>query len=118
MSVLERQVNLGRELFEINTGTVRRLVELQTESIQKYFETNQEFASKLPEIKDVSSFVELQRDYGQAVWEGIQDSWKARGEVVREAVENAGSLVRDSFSTETEEATAPKAKPAAEKAAA
>ncbi len=44
MSVLERQVNLGRELFEINTGTVRRLVELQTESFQKYFETNQEFA--------------------------------------------------------------------------
>lgn len=115
MSVLERQVNLSRELFEINTGTVRRLVELQTEGVRKYFEMNQDFAKKLPEIKDVSSFVELQRDYGQAVWEGIQDNLKAGGEVVREAVENAGSLVRDTFTPETEEEAA---KPVAEKAAA
>ena len=114
MSVMERQANLGRELFEINTGTVRRLVELQTEGVRKYFEMNQEFAGKLPEIKDVSSFVELQRDYGQAVWEGFQDNLKAGGEVVREAVENAGSLVRGSFSPETEE----EIKPVAEKAAA
>ena len=113
MSVMERQANLGRELFEINTGTVRRLVELQTEGVRKYFEMNQEFAGKLPEIKDVSSFVELQRDYGQAVWEGFQDNLKAGGEVVREAVENAGSLVRDSFSTETEEEVKPVAKKAA-----
>ena len=114
MSVMEKQANLGRELFEINTGTVRRLVELQTESVQKYFEMNQEFAKKLPEIKDVSSFVELQRDYGQAVWEGVQSNWTAGGEVVREAVENAGSLVRDTFTPEPEVA----AKPASKKAAA
>ena len=100
MSMIEKQVQLGRELFEINAATVRRLFELQTEGVKQYFETNQEFAAKLPEVKDVASFVELQREYGETLWSNTQERMQSGGEVVREAVEHAGAAMRSAFTTE------------------
>ncbi len=121
MNAMERQAAFGRDWFELNTGTWRRLAELQTEGVQKVFETNRTFAEKLPEIRDVTAFMELQREYGEAMWNGFTEGMKANGEVLREAVESAGELLRGVFATE--EAKAPEtakksAKPAAAKAAA
>jgi len=100
MSIIEKQVQLGRELFEINAATMRRLFELQSEGVKRYFETNQEFAAKLPEVKDMTSFVELQREYGETVWSNTQENLQSSGEVVREAVENAGAAMRTAFTAE------------------
>ena len=121
MNTLEKQAALGREWFELNTGTLRRLAELQTEGVQKVFETNRSFAEKLPEVKDITSFMELQREYGEAMWSGFTEGMKANGEVLKEAVESASELLRGAFATE--ESKAPKttkksAKPAAANAAA
>ncbi|MXX28429.1 MAG: phasin family protein [Gammaproteobacteria bacterium] len=121
MNTMERQAALGREWFELNTGTLRRLAELQTEGVQKVFETNRTFAEKLPEVKDITSFMELQREYGEAMWNGFTEGMKANGEVLKEAVESAGELLRGAFATEepkAPETTKKSAKPAAAKAAA
>ena len=108
MSVFEKQAQLGRDLFEINASTVRRLVELQAEGVKQYFETNQTFATKLSEVRDVTSFFELQREYGETLWGSSQEGVRAGGEIVREAVESAGEIVRTSFGTQevAEEAAA------------
>ena len=121
MTTLEKQAALGRELFDLNTGTLRRLAELQTNGVRQYFETNRAFAEKLPGIKDVSTFMELQREYGEAVWKGFTEGLKANGEVLQEAAESAGELLRSTFVAD--EPKAPKAakktsKPAAASAAA
>ncbi|MDH3644926.1 MAG: phasin family protein [Gammaproteobacteria bacterium] len=100
MNPFENTAKLGRDLFELNTDTVRRITELSTENFKKYVELNQEYAQKLPEIRDISTFVELQRDYGQNVWEGLQEDMKARGSIVREAVEQTGGLFRGVFNAE------------------
>lgn len=121
MNTLEKQAALGREWFELNTGTLRRLAELQTEGVQKVFETNRSFAEKLPEVKDITSFMELQREYGEAMWSGFTEGMKANGEVLKEAVESAGELLRGAFATEGPKApktTKKSAKPAAASAAA
>lgn len=97
MSMIERQMKLGRELFELNTSTARRLFEVQSEGVRQYFETNQEFAKRLPEVRDVSSFVELQRDYGQTLWSEAQSNMRNTGGVLREAVEHTGSALREAF---------------------
>lgn len=97
MSIIERQMKLGRELFELNTTTLRRLFEVQSEGVRQYFETNQEFAKRLPEVRDVSSFVELQRDYGQTLWTEAQSNLRNSGGVLREAVEHTGSALREAF---------------------
>ena len=124
MNPIEKQAQLGRELFELNTEAVRKIVELSTENFRKYMELNQDYAQKLPEIRDISAFVELQGDYGQTLWEGVQEDLSARGTIVREAVEQTGGLIRSAFSSEEAEveaevvkAKAPSKKAASSKAA-
>ena len=113
MSVLENGVEnvakIGRKLFELNNETLARFVDLSSENFKKYLELNQTYVARLPEVSDVSSFVELQREYGQNLWEGVQADLRARGELVREVVEQTGSLVRGTFGEAAEEEAAPEA---------
>jgi len=97
MSRMEKGIKLGQELFDLNNTTLVKIAELSAENFKKYLELNQTYVEKLPEVRDISSFVELQRDYGQHLWEGVQADIKARTEIVREAVEQTGSLVRGVF---------------------
>ena len=78
MSMIEKQAKLGRELLELNVDTVRKFAELSSENFRKYMELNQNYAEKLPEIREVSAFVELQRDYGQSLWEGVREDFAER----------------------------------------
>ena len=93
-----------REMFEINAETMRKITELSAENFKKYMELNQEYLQKLPEVRELSSFVELQREYNEKLWKGMQEDLKARGEIVREAVEDTGSVLRGAFTTATEQA--------------
>ena len=106
MSRLERGMKLGRELFDVNNSAWIKAAELSAENFRKYVELNQSFVEKLPEVRDISTFVELQRDYGQSLWEGVQADLRARGDIVRETVEQTGSLVRGVFSADEEAAEA------------
>jgi len=98
MNPIEKGTKLGRDLFEINTESLRKIAELSAENFKRYMELNQDYLQKLPEVKEFSSFVELQRDYGQSLWQGMQDDLKARGEILRETVEQSGSALRGMFS--------------------
>lgn len=100
MSMIEKQAKLGRELLELNVDTVRKFAELSSENFRRYMELNQSYAQKLPEVREVGAFVELQRDYGQSLWDGVRDDFKARGDIVRTAVEHTGSLIRGAFGSE------------------
>jgi len=108
MNAFEKTSKVGRDLFEINAGTLRKIAELSAENFKKYLELNQDFLQKLPEVREVGAFVQLQRDYGQNLWQGIQEDVKARGEILRTAVEQTGAVIRGVFSGEetTEEAAA------------
>ena len=105
MSVIENQMQLGRELFEINTNIARRMTEITGEGIKQYFETNQDFAKRLAEVRDVTAFVELQRDYGQNLYNGVTERLQSRGEVLKEAVERGGEAVRTAFNQAEEAET-------------
>ena len=108
---MESVTKVGRQLFDLNNETMVKFVELSSDNFKKYVELNQNYVSKLPEVNDMSSFIELQREYGQNLWEGVQADLRARGEIVREAVEQTGSVVRGGFSSEEE--AAPEAEAAA-----
>ena len=100
MNLIESQIKFSRELFELNTNALRQLVALTTEENKRLLEMGREFGSRLPEVKDVTSFVELQREYAQQLWSGAQESFKTRGELLRETVEQAGTTFRDAFQPE------------------
>ncbi|MEM6708070.1 MAG: phasin family protein [Pseudomonadota bacterium] len=102
--MIDRQMKLGRELVELNTSTARRLFEVQTQGVRQYFETNEEFAKRLPEVRDVTSFIELQREYGQTLWNDAQHSFRENGSVIREAVEHTGKALRAAFTGAADDA--------------
>lgn len=104
MNPFEKTAQVGRELFEINTETVRKITELSAENFKKYVELNQDYMQKLPEIREVGAFVELQREYGETLWKGMQEDIKARGDIIRQAVEETGGVFRSAFSAANEEA--------------
>ncbi len=105
MNPLEKQLQIGRELFELNATAWRRMVELDADSFRTFVETHQSFFSRLPEVKDLPSLVTLQREYGETVWNGAQSAVQARGEIMRESLGKAGELVRGAFDQSTDETT-------------
>ena len=106
MNPIEKQMQLGRELMELNAQWFQKIAEFDGQNVQKYVELNQTFAQRLPEVKDVQSFVDLQREYGETLWNGAQEAFTTRNEMLREAVEANTSAVKGAF---TEEEAAPKA---------
>jgi hypothetical protein len=104
MSVVQNQLNLGRELFEINTQVARRMTEIAGEGIKQYFETNQEFAKRLTEVRDLNTFVELQQEYGKTLYSSVSERMQTQGEVLKDAVERGGEALRGAYSPEAAEA--------------
>ena len=101
MNPIERQMALGRELMEINTQWFKKIAEFDASNFQKYVEMNQEFAGRIPEINDMQSFADLQREYGEALWSATQSAFQERGEMLREAAEANGAAVKSAFSPES-----------------
>jgi hypothetical protein len=118
MDIMERQGELGRNLFQINTTTLRNLAELQRDNVDKYFELNAAYWDKLPDVKDVSEYFELQKDYNETVWNGVKESAQIQADLVKDALEEAGEAVKVAFRPdEEEEAPVQAAKPAKKPAA-
>lgn len=101
MNMIQKQVEMGRALFEINQNTFQELARTQQDNIKKYFELNTDFSKRLPEVNDISSFVELQREYNETLWNGIKDTTKGQVDVIKTAVEESGEAVRKAFTVET-----------------
>lgn len=102
MNFLQKQAELGRTLFEINVNAAQELMKQQQEGVQKYFELNSDFGGKLPTVDSLTTFVELQRAYGEAVWNNVRESGQSQVAIVRSAVEEAGEAVRSTFTAEME----------------
>ena len=102
MSIVERQTELGRSIVEINTNTLRELVALQRENFEKYFSTSRSFGEKLPEVKDVSSFVSLQREYGETLWSNVTEAFETQNGIFRGAFDETRLAFEKAFNT-TEE---------------
>ncbi len=101
MNMIQKQVEMGRALFEINQNTFQELARTQQDNLKKYFELNSDFSKRLPEVSDISSFVELQREYNETLWTGIKDTTKGQVDVIKTAVEESGEAVRKAFTVET-----------------
>lgn len=97
MNAFEKSFQFGRDLMEMNAEWFRKLAEFDGESVRKYIEFNQEFGKKLPEAKDAAGFFELQRTYVEQLWNGTQETAKARNELVKEAFQANGSAWRKVF---------------------
>lgn len=110
MNIIEKQTELGKSLYEINTSTMKEYFNLQRESFEKYVEMNREFGAKLPEIKDLSSAMELQKAYNETLWAHTKSNFEAQKDLLTGAFGNTRDALKVAYTFETEEAPKPKAK--------
>ncbi|MFT6751609.1 MAG: hypothetical protein ACJA2O_001792, partial [Candidatus Azotimanducaceae bacterium] len=97
MSIIERQTTLSKSLYEINTNTVKEWVSLQRGNVEQYIETNKDFGSRISEIKDVTSLVNLQREYGQTLWTNAKGAVEAQNEIVKDAFTHSRDAIKTAF---------------------
>ena len=109
MNIIEKQTELGKSLYEINTSTMKEYFELQRESFEKYVELNREYGAKLPELKDITSAIELQKEYNETLWAHTKTSFEAQSELLKGAFSNTRDALKEAY-TFAEEAPKPKAK--------
>ena len=110
MSVIDKQVNLGKNLYQINANTLRGIAELQRDNVEKYFELNKAYVEQLPSVDSFKAFVELQREYNQNIWDGVKSTVKTQSDIVREALEESGQVLKKAFVAEKPKPVKAKAK--------
>ena len=106
MNFMEKQAELGKSLYEINTSTISHMVELSRKNIEQYVETNRAFGEKLPEVREVSAFFNLQREYGETLWNNARTAMEAQNAILQHAFTETREAFTTAFSNE--ETAAPK----------
>ena len=56
----------------------------------------------MTEVRDVTSFMDLQREYNETLYNGVTERMQTQGEVLRDAVEKGSEVMRGAFSNATE----------------
>lgn len=97
MNIIEKQTELGKSLYEINTSTMKEYLAMQRANIEKYVEVNREFGTRLPEVKDISSAVELQREYNEMVWNQAKESMAAQTELLKGAFSETREALKTAY---------------------
>ena len=105
MNIIEKQTSLGKSLYEINTSTIKEIAELQRENISTYFNTNREFAKRLPEITSFTDFMGLQKEYNETLWNNARGAVEAQTAIVKEAFSGTRDAVKLAFTAEEAEVT-------------
>jgi hypothetical protein len=93
MNVIEKQTELTKSLFNINSGALKEFTSQQKANVERYLETNKSFGERLPEVRDISAFLTLQREYGESLWANAKSALETQNELVKTTFEET----RDAF---------------------
>lgn len=104
MNIIERQTELGRSLYEINTNTMSEMAELSRKNIETYLEVNRSFGEKLPEIREMTAFFDLQREYGETLWNNAREAIESQNAILQSAFSETRDAFKTAFTTEVTEA--------------
>jgi len=93
MSVFQKSLELGKDLFAINRKTTREIVAIQVGGVRRYIETNVNAVKNVPSIKSFPALAEAQRNYSSTLIAGVQSDLLAGREVVKEAVAETRAVI-------------------------
>ena len=100
MNIIERQTELGKSLYEINTSTLKSTS--ASSATEKYVEMNREFGAKLPEPKTFLALWSCRRNTTKLC--GLtKSSFKAQSELFKGAFSNTREALKTAYTFETEE---------------
>ena len=117
MNMIEKQTELGKSLYEINTSTVSEIAAMSRKNIEQYFAVNRAFGEKLPEVREVSTFMNLQREYSETLWNNAREAVEAQTAVFQGAFAETREAFKAAYTQETAVDAPKKAKKAVKAAA-
>lgn len=97
MKILERQTELGRSLYEINTSTLRNYVRLQLDSVHKYLETNRDFGNRIAQVDHFSTLAQVQREYSEILFQNAFEAVEAQNQVLEDALNHTKDAFQAAF---------------------
>jgi hypothetical protein len=100
MNVIERQTELTKSLYSINSAALKEFASQQKANVEKYMETNKSFGETLPEIKGVTEFFSLQREYSESLWANAKTAFEIQNELVKGTFEETRDAFKAALTTE------------------
>lgn len=100
MNMMEKQSELGKSLYSINTSTMSEMAEMSRKNIEQYFEVNRSFGEKLPEVREIGSLMSLQREYAETMWNQAKEAMEAQSALMQSAFSETRDAFQTAFSTE------------------
>lgn len=100
MNVIERQTELTKSLYSINSAALKEFASQQKANVEKYMETNKSFGEKLPEIKGVTEFFSLQREYGESLWANAKTAFEIQNDLVKATYEETRGAFKVAIAAE------------------
>ena len=71
---------------------------------------NRTFGQKLPEVREITTFMELQREYGETLFNNAREAMEAQTALLQSAFEEAKDAFQSAFATEAAAKAPAKAK--------
>ena len=93
MSVIEKSVQLGKDLFAINRKTTRELVAIQIGGVRRYVETNVSALRGATAIRSFPELAQAGKPYNTALIAGVQSDVLAGRDVVKGALQDTREVL-------------------------
>lgn len=98
MEVLQRPANVARQLIEINFNTMGELLKLTSTGVQQYMDLNAQYVQRMTSPDGLKNVMDVQRDYGKSLYDGIRGDLQGRGELLRSAIKKTTGVLSESWS--------------------
>ena len=105
MNMIERQIDLQRQLFELQSETWRKLFEQGSASSQRMMDLGGSLTESSTGA-DFAAWGDKQRQFAESLWTSYQDDLRERGEIMRDAFTQASSLIRETYAPNAEDKAA------------
>ena len=117
MNVIERQTELTKLLYSINSAAIKEFASQQKANVEKYMATNKSFGEKLPDIKGVTELFSLQREYGESLWANAKTAFETQNDLVKATFEETRGAFKVAITAEKAMAASVEATPVKAEAA-
>ena len=107
MSIIEKQTGLSKSLYQINAQILSEWVELQRGNIEQFIEMNRTFGQRLPEARELGSLVNLQREYGETLWNNTKEAMTSQNAIIQSAFTQTRDAFKTAFAPAEEQSAAP-----------
>jgi predicted flap endonuclease-1-like 5' DNA nuclease len=97
MDLMQQPAHIARQLVEINLNTMNKMFQLTGNGIKQLMELTADYLQRLSQPEGMQDLLQIQRNYGQTLANGIREDLQERGELLRGAFKQTTEVFRDGW---------------------